>query len=89
MDIIVYTVEEKIQTAFLTANESNITPKIEQAIRLTNASSGRDATSVIVNSERGKHGRFSAPFEHVSEKNYTLHVYNTTDGSKNYSRQSR
>ena len=47
------TVEDKIQYPFLTAIDSNITPKIELAIRSINASSGPDATSVWAHSERG------------------------------------
>ena len=50
---IVDTVEEGIQNAILTAFESIVSHKIELAIRSTNASSGRDMTSVTADSERG------------------------------------
>ena len=49
------TVEDKIQNAILTAIAITITPKIELAIRSMSASSLRDATSVMANSERGEH----------------------------------
>ena len=44
---IVDTIEDKIQNAILTAVDSIITPKIELAIRSINASSEREATSVM------------------------------------------
>ena len=47
------TVEDRVQNAILTAIDSITTPKIGLAIRSTNAFSGRDATSVMANSERG------------------------------------
>ena len=52
---IIDTVEDRIQNAILTAIENIVAPKIELAIRSINASSGRDATSVSVNSERREH----------------------------------
>ena len=55
MSNIVDTVEDRIQNAILTAIDNIVTPKIELAIRSINASSGRDATSVSANSERGEH----------------------------------
>ena len=83
MGKIVYTVEDRIQKTILTAIDSNITPKIELAIRSINASSGRDATSVMANSERGEHIGISAPLENVSEENNALHVFNTNDETRN------
>ena len=53
MGNIVDTVDERIQNAILTAVDSIITPKVELVIRSKNASSGRDATSVMGSSERG------------------------------------
>ena len=47
------TVEDRIQNTNLTAIDNIVAPKIELAIRSKNASSGRDATSVTANSERG------------------------------------
>ena len=47
------TVENRIQNAILTAVDSIVAPNVELAIRTINASSGRDATSVTANSERG------------------------------------
>ena len=66
---IVHTIEDRIQNAILTAIDSINTPKIELAIRSINASSGRDAISVIVNSKCGEHIMVYAPFENVSERN--------------------
>ena len=47
-------VEDRIQNAILTVIDNIITPRIEFAVRSENASSGRDATSVTANSERGE-----------------------------------
>ena len=64
MGNIVDTVEDRIQKSSLTAIDSIITPIIELAIRSINASSGRDATSVMATSERGgDHIGITAPFE--------------------------
>ena len=56
------TLEDRIQKAILLALDSNITSEIELAIRSEDASSGRNATSVTVNSERGDHIGITAPF---------------------------
>ena len=50
------TVEDKIQNAVLRAIDSIVASKIELTIKLINASSRRDATSVTANSERGERG---------------------------------
>ena len=55
MSNIVDTVEDRIQNAILTAFDNIVAPKIELAIKSINASSGRDVTSVTVNSKRGEH----------------------------------
>ena len=62
MSNIVDTVEDRIQKAILTAIDNIVGPKIELAIRSINASSGRDVTSVTVNSERGEHVGINASF---------------------------
>ena len=62
MGSIVNTVEDRIQNAILTAIDSIITPKMELAIRSINASSGRDATSVMASSEPGENIGITAPF---------------------------
>ena len=80
---IVATVGDRIQNAMLTAIDSITTPKIELAIRSTHASCGRDVTSVMASSERGEHIGISAPSENVSERNNTLHVFNTNDETPN------
>ena len=49
------TVLDRIHNAVLTAIESIVALKIELAVGSKNASSGRDATSVIAKSERGEH----------------------------------
>ena len=76
------TVEDKDRNAILTAIDF-ISPELELAIRSINASSGRNATNVMANSERGVHIGFSAPFENVCERNNTLHVFNTNHETRN------
>ena len=66
----VVTVEDRSQNAILTAIDSIVTPKFDLAIRSINARSGRDATSVTANSERGEHVGVNASFEN----NNVLHV---------------
>ena len=82
MSNIVDTVEDRIQNAILTAIEIIVTPKIELAIRSTNASSGRDVTSVIANSERGERVGINASFENASENNNTLRVPSVSDETR-------
>ena len=71
MGDIVDTVEDKIQNAILTAIDRIITPKKELAIRSINASFGRDATNVIMSSERGEHKGTTASFKGKYERNKT------------------
>ena len=66
MGNILKTVEHGLQNAYLTAIDSNKGRKIEITNRSKNASFGRDATSVMANSERGEHKKSSAPFQNVS-----------------------
>ena len=75
MSNIVDTDKHSIQNAILTVIDSNIINKIDSPIRLINASSGRNATSVMVSSERGEHIGNSASSENVSESNNTIHVF--------------
>ena len=82
MSNIVDTVEGRIQNAFLTAIEHIVVPKIELAIRSTNASSGRDVTSVTANSERGDRVGINASFENASENNNTQRISNVTDETR-------
>ena len=82
MSNIVDTVEDRIQNAILTAIENIVAPKIELAIRSINASSGRDVTSVIANSERGERVGINASFENASENNNTLHVPSVSDETR-------
>ena len=79
MSNIVDTVEDRIQNAILTAIENIVAPKIELAIRSINASSGRDVTSVTVNSEREERVGINASFENASDNNNTLRVSNIND----------
>ena len=75
--------EGGIQNAYLTAIYSNFTPKLELEFTSISSSSGRDATSVMANSDRREHIGISASFENVSEKNNTLHVIITNDENRN------
>ena len=79
---IVDTVEERIQNAILIAIDNIVAPKIELAIMSINASSGRDATSVTANSERGEHVGISASFENASGNNNILHASNVNDETR-------
>ena len=79
MSYFVDTVEDKIQNTILPAIDSIVAPRIELAIGLIDASSGRDATSVTANSERGEHIGITASSENLSEKKITLHVLNLND----------
>ena len=83
MGNIVGTVEERIQNAILTAIDRIIVLKIELAVNSINASSGRYATSVMVNSEGGEQMGITAAFENASERNNTLHVLNANDETRN------
>ena len=82
MSNIVDTVEDRIQNAILTAIENIVAPKIELAIRSSNASSGRDATSVSVNSERRERAGVNASLENASRINDTLDVSNVNDETR-------
>ena len=52
------------------------------AIRSVNASSGRDVTSVVANSERGQHVGINATFENASGNNTALGVSNVNDETR-------
>ena len=82
MSNIVGTVEDRIQNAFFTAIDNIVAPKIEIAIRSINASSGRDVTSVTVNSARGEQVGIFASFENASGNNNILHVPNVNDETR-------
>ena len=82
MSNIFETLEDRIQNAILTANDNIVAPKIELAIRSTNASSGRDATSVSANSERREHVGIITSFENASGNNITLGVSNVNDETR-------
>ena len=69
---IIHTVEDRIQNAILTAIDNMVAPKIELAIRSVNASSGRDVTSMVSNSESGEHVGINASFEkRIWKQHYT------------------
>ena len=82
MDKSVDTVKDKIQNLILPIFDSNITPKIDLAIRSINASSGQDVTSVSANSDRGRHIGIPVPFVNVSKRNNTLHLFNANDETR-------
>ena len=79
MSSIVDTVEDRIQNAILTAIDNIVAPKIELRIRSKNASSGRDVTSVVANSERGGFVGINASFGNASRNNNILNVSNVND----------
>ena len=83
MGNIVDTIEDRIQNAFLTTIDSNNTPIIELANTSIKAFSGQDATSVMMSLEGGERIRKTASLENISEKNNTLHVFNTNDQTRN------
>ena len=83
MSNIVDTVEDRIQNAVLTAIDNIVEPKIELAIRPINASSGRDVTSVLANSESRERTGIYASFGNASENNNnTLSVTNINDETR-------
>ena len=66
----------------MTAIDNIVAPKIELAIRLINASSGRDVTRVTANSERGEHVGINASFGNASGKINILLVSNVNDETR-------
>ena len=82
MENIVGTVEDRIQSAILTAIDNIVGPKIELAIRSINASSGRDVAGMSANSERREHTGINASFENASENNNTIGVTNINDEAR-------
>ena len=82
MENIVETVEDKIQSAILTAIDNIVGPKPELAIRSKNASSGRDVASMSANSERREHTGIDASFENASENNNTIGVTSRNDEAR-------
>ena len=82
MNNIVDTVEDRIQNAILTAIDNIVAPKIELAIRSISASSGRDVTSVSVNSERREHAGINASFENASGNNDTQVISKVNDETR-------
>ena len=82
MNNIADTVEDRIQNAVLTAIDNIISPKIELAIRSISASSGRDVTSVSVNSERREHAGINASFENASGNNDTQVISKVNDETR-------
>ena len=85
MENIVDTVEDRIQSAILTAIDNIVGPKIELAIRSINASSGRDVASMSASSERREHTGINASFENASENNNTIGVTNINDEARHNS----
>ena len=82
MNNIVDTVEDRIQKAILTAIDNIVAPKIELAIMSISASSGRDVTSVSVNSERREHTGINASFENASGNNDTQVISKVNDETR-------
>ena len=83
MSKIVDTVKDRIQNGILNAFDSNFATKIELAIRSINTTSGQYEASSTANSNRGEHIGITASLENVSERNNTLHVLNTNEGTRN------
>ena len=67
-----------MRNAISTAIDNIITPGIEVAVRSKNASSGRDAASVAVNS-KSEEGIGTTSFEIASERNNTSHELKSND----------
>ena len=84
MGNIVDTGKARIQNAILTAIDKNFTPRIELAVRSSNASSERDAISVTSNSEGGKRVKITASSEKIFKRNKTIHVLNTNDETRKF-----
>ena len=80
---IVDTVEDRIQNEILTAIDNIVAPKTELAIRSINASSGRDATSMMTNSESGEHAGINVSFENASGNNKVQQVPYGNDETRN------
>ena len=83
MSNIVDTIEDRIRHAFLTAFDGIVALKIELASRSINASSGRDATRITANLERGEQIGINASFENESGNNNVLHISNVNDEARN------
>ena len=80
---IVDTVDDRIQNAVLTAIDNFVAPEIDLAIRSINASSGRDVTSVLANSESRERTGVNTSFENASENNNNrLSVTNINDETR-------
>ena len=82
MNNIVDTVEDRIQNGILTAIDSIVAPRIDLPIRSLNASSGRDVTSVSVNSESRERAGIDAPLKNASRNNDTPDVSNSNDETR-------
>ena len=82
MSNIVDTVEDRIQSAILTAINNILAPKIELALKSIKTSSGRDATNLAANSEREEQKGIHATFRNASENNKVLHVSNVNDDTR-------
>ena len=82
MNKIVDTVDDRIQNAIFTDIDNTVAPQIQLAIRSKNAYSGRDATSVAVNSECGKHAGLIASFGNASGNNGIQKVSNGNDETR-------
>ena len=79
MGNIVGIVEDRIQNAIMAVIDNTNTPRIKLAVMSVNASSGRDAASVVGNSERGDRIRITASFEKVTWRNFIYRELNTND----------
>ena len=84
MNNIVDTVEDRIQNAILVPIDIVVAPKIELAIKLINASCGRDVTSVAEKSECWEHIEINASFGKASGKNNVQQISNGNDETQNY-----
>ena len=80
---IVDTVEDRILNANLTTTDNIVAPKIELAIRSINAPSGRNATSVVANLERGEHVEVNVPFGNASGNKKVQQVPYGKDETRN------
>ena len=77
-------VANRFRNAILAAVSKIITPKNESALKLVNASFGRDAASLVAGSERDELAGTIRSSAHGSSWNTTSHELSLNDGTRGY-----